>query len=181
MYGFDIGMHVSDNLVAIEKKEKAEAQAKAKARAQAQAEIRAKAQEDERTHHLAVQPHQQQHDRTHSERPAQPQKHKSTHLNAPFNVFQAQMQKPSSGNARTPSPSGIQRPGAPNRTVSFPVFPSFTKPVTPVGTPSGLSSLAASAYNSPLPSPRLGATTNNAWLPFGPRSENGDSNHPSPK
>ncbi|KAF1346150.1 hypothetical protein BDV97DRAFT_372130 [Delphinella strobiligena] len=164
MYGFDIGMHVSDNLGAIEKKEKAEAEAKranARAQAQAQAQARAEAQS---------QPQAQSQDKGRKQKPPQ--------MMLPFNAFQAQMQKAAPGSVRPPT--AAQRPGAPNRTISFPTFSSTgLKPggTTPVTTGSGLSSLAASAYNSPLPSPGLNAPSKNAWFPFGPtKHDGGDSN-----
>lgn len=168
-------MHVSDNLVAIEKKEKAEAEAKranarAQAQAQAQARLEAQAQAQAQAEAAAQsQPRAQSQETRQKQKPPQ--------MMLPFNAFQCQMQKAAPGSVRPPT--AAQRPGAPNRTISFPTFPTGLKPggTTPVTGGSGLSSLAASAYNSPLPSPGLTAPSKNAWFPFGPtKHDGGDSN-----
>lgn len=194
MYGFDIGMHVSDNLVAIEKKERAEAQARAAAKAQAQAQIEAQAHTQaaqsaqsqaqahvQPTHYdqpkpqplqrpTIIQTHTQPQPHTHH---ALPNKPKPGHLNLPFNVFQAQMQKSAPGMTRSASANAAVRPVGPNRNMSFPAFPPpFQRPVTPSQTASGISSLAASAYNSPLPSPGQTVPHNNPWFPF-PKTDSG--------
>lgn len=168
MYGFDVGMHVGDNLAQIEKKERAEAQAKAKARAQAKAEAQAQVEATQTRDHTAQavsQPRAQSQDKSQKQKPGQ--------IAMPFNVFQSQMSKATPGNVRQATAS--QRPGIPNRTISFPTFPtSLQKPTVPS---SGLSSLAASAYNSPLPSPGLPASgTRSPWFPF-PKNDGGDSNN----
>lgn len=166
-------MHVSDNLVAIEKKEKAEAQARARAKAQAQAEAQAQAKAQ-----AEAQSQSQNQSRSQTQSQTLPPKPKPGQLNLPFNAFQAQLQKSVPGGVRPASSNAAQRPGGPNRTMSFPAFPAgFSKPVTPVNPGSGLSSLAASAYNSPLPSPGLTGPSKSPWFPFSPKIDGGDSNN----
>ena len=202
MYGFDIGMHVGENIRETERKEKAlaaESRARAKAhvqaQAQAQAQIQAQAQSQAQAQTQATaeakvdvqaksgsttQSRSQLYVARPSQVPNQPQapsqgtsqKQKPGPMMMPFNVFQDQMRKGSPVSSLQPPG---QRPGGPNRALSFPNFPAGF-PKTPIsGSSSGLNSLANSAYNSPLPSPGLTGPAKKAWFPFGPTTEGDES------
>jgi len=180
MYALDPGIHIEEYMAAKERKEKArrkeakqkareerelaEAQLQAQAAVQIQVQPQAQTAVAQSTQSAPISPRPQ----------STPGKfQKPGPITMPFGVFQDQMRKGMPSNTlQLPQ----QRPGAPNRTVSFPAFPTgFNKASGPN---SGLSSMASSAYNSPLPSPGLSDAARKAFFPFAPKVDSDRSRNP---